>query len=426
VRRSRGAGPIPVRILLVNAFHYLRGGVERTCLDESRWLSAAGHEVAHFAIRDPRNLPSPTADHFAPAADFGEGAPLARQIAQLPRALWSAPAARAMAGLLAAWRPDVAHVHAPSRYLTPSFLRPLERAGVPVVATLHDFKPWCTNRIMFARGAPCERCRGGRHWQAVAAGCVQGSRAKSAVGAVEAYLHDAIGAWRAVRLWIAPSRFVLDKARAWRVPQSRLRLLGHGVEPGAPAPGGAPADGRARSAAGLRPVVFFSGRLSLEKGVRLLPGLARALPRAEVHVAGEGPLGPELAAAARAAPNLRLLGHLSDEDLAARRAAAAAVVVPSLFYEHFGYAAAEALLDARPLVASRIGALPELCEHEVTGLLVPPGDAAALAAAVARALDEPAARGWAAAGRARVLERGAPARHVEGLLAIYDEARALA
>ena len=80
------------------------------------------------------------------------------------------------------------------RHLTPSFLAPLERAGVPVVMTLHDFKPWCTNRILFARGVPCERCRGGRHWHALTTGCVQDSRAKSAVAAIEAYAHGAVGA----------------------------------------------------------------------------------------------------------------------------------------------------------------------------------------------------------------------------------------
>src|SRR6185503_1631651 len=110
-------------------------------------------------------LPSPTERWFAPHADFGEGAPASRQIAQLPRAIWSRPAEQAMEGLLREHRPDVAHLHAPSRYLTPSILRPLERAGVPVVMTLHDFKPWCTNRILFAHGQPCERCRGGRHWR---------------------------------------------------------------------------------------------------------------------------------------------------------------------------------------------------------------------------------------------------------------------
>ena len=81
-----------MRVLLVNAFHYLKGGVERTYLDESRWLTQAGHEVAHLATRDPRNLPSPTSATFAPAVDFTEGGALAGQLGHLPDALWSRPA----------------------------------------------------------------------------------------------------------------------------------------------------------------------------------------------------------------------------------------------------------------------------------------------------------------------------------------------
>ena len=400
-----------MRVLLVNAFHYLRGGVERTYLDESRWLEAAGHQVLHFAIHDPRNLPSPTARHFAPAADFAESAPAGRVLAQLPRALWSRPAARAIEGLLRETRPDIAHVHAPSRYLTPAILRPLERAGVPIVMTLHDFKPWCTNRSLFARGAPCERCRGGQHWHALVTGCVQESRAKSAVAMVEAYAHGAVGAYRAVRRWIAPSRFVLEKAVEHGVARSDLRLLPHGVEAGTAV--------AAEFTGG--PHVFFSGRLSLEKGVRLLPALATHLAPMPVLVAGEGPLSGWLADQTRSAPNLRLLGHLGDAEQAPLRASAGVVVVPSLFYETFCYAAAEALLDRRPVVASAIGAIPELVEHEVSGLLVPPGDADALGDAVDRALIDPRAATWAQAGRERVASLGEPLRHLEGLLSIYRE-----
>jgi glycosyltransferase involved in cell wall biosynthesis len=405
-----------MRVLLVNAFHYLKGGVERTYLDESRWLAAAGHEVAHLAIRDPRNLPSPTAEHFAPAVDFGEGAPLGRQLAALPRAMWSAPAEAAARAVIAAFRPEIAHVHAPSRYLTPSVLHALGRAGVPTVMTLHDFKPWCTNRILFARGAACERCRGGRHWNALLTGCVQGSRAKSAIGTVEAYLHDLRAAYRPVRLWIAPSRFVVDKAREFGVAADRLRLLPHGVETEA-----APA---ASALAPDEPFVFFAGRHSEEKGVRQLPALARRIAPRPLLALGEGPLTPWLKREAAGLPNLCLLGHRSDAEVAALRARAAVVVVPSLFYEHFCYAAAEALLDARPVVASSIGAIPELVEHEVTGLLVPPGDAAALGAAVERALTDPGASAWGARGRERVSVEGQPRLHVERLEAIYREALA--
>lgn len=403
---------------MVNAFHYLRGGVERTYFDETRWLEAAGHEVIHFATRDPRNLGSPTAEFFAPAADYGEGAPLGRQLAQLPRAIWSAPAARAMRRLLARHRPDVAHVHAPSRYLTPSIFGPLERAGVPAVMTLHDFKPWCTNRSLFAHGAPCERCQGGRHWRAFATGCVHGSRAKSAVGALEAYAHQAVRAYRSVRRWIAPSRFVFEKAAEHGVPAETLRLLTHGVEPRSVAGAGRAA---AVTATPHEPYVFYAGRLSVEKGVRLLPALAMRIAPVPVLVAGDGPLSGWLAAAAGSQPNLRLLGHVERDALDPLLAAAAVVVVPSLFFETFCYAAAEALAFARPVVASRLGAIPELVEHETTGLLVPPGDAHALAEAVQRALSDPAAPAWGEAGRARIASVTAPEKHRDGLLAIYRE-----
>jgi glycosyltransferase involved in cell wall biosynthesis len=73
-------------------------------------------------------------------------------------------------------------------------------------------------------------------------------------------------------------------------------------------------------------------------------------------------------------------------------------------------------------VASRIGALGELVTHETTGLLVPPGDAAALAGATARALADPAASGWGAAAQAHARTAFAPAAHAHGLVRIYEEA----
>jgi glycosyltransferase involved in cell wall biosynthesis len=400
-----------MRVLMLNAFHWLKGGVERTMFDETRWLRAAGHEVAAFATANPRNEPSPFARHFAPAADFGEETPAWRQLPQLPRAIWSAPAARALAGLIAEWRPDIAHVHAPSRYLTPAVIAELARARVPAVMTLHDFKPWCTNRVLFALGAPCQRCKGGHHWHAVQTGCVQHSRAKSLVAAIEAYEHDRRGAYDSVRRFLAPSRFVREKVVELGADAARVQVLVHGLEPSAP--GAAPADLPARFA-------LFAGRLSEEKGVRLLPALAAAIAPVPLLVAGGGPLAAWLRAHAGA--NLRLLGHLASDALAAVRSRAAAVLVPSLFPETFGYAVAEAQLESRVVVASRIGALPELVRHETTGLLVSPADEAAWTAAARRALEDPAAARWGEAARAQAMGELAPAGHTTALVAAYETA----
>jgi glycosyltransferase involved in cell wall biosynthesis len=310
----------------------------------------------------------------------------------------------------------VAHVHAPSRYLTPSVIAGLERAGVPVVMTLHDFKPWCTNRVLFARGEACVRCKGGRHWHAVAVGCVHHSRLKSLVGALEAYDHDRRGAYRPVRRWIAPSRFVREQSIELGADAARVTLLAHGVEAPAPAAAGVP-ELPARFA-------LYAGRLAEEKGVRLLPALARGIAPAPLLVAGAGPLAGWLAEqAANAGSGLRLLGHLDAPVLASVRARADAVVVPSLFPETFGYAVAEAQLDARPVIASRIGALAELVEHDVTGLLVPPGDGSALVEATRHTLAEPErARRWGDAARERARAAFDPAAHTRGLVTLYEAA----
>jgi glycosyltransferase involved in cell wall biosynthesis len=289
----------------------------------------------------------------------------------------------------------------------------LERAGVPVVMTLHDFKPWCTNRVLYARGEVCVRCKGGSHWHAVAVGCVQHSRLKSLVGALEAYDHDRRGAYRPVRRWIAPSRFVREQAIELGADAAPVRVHAHGVEAAPPAAAGVPALPER--------FVLYAGRLAEEKGVRLLPALARGMAPTPLVVAGGGPLERWLAE--QGGPGLVRLGHLETPALASVRARAAAVVVPSLFPETFGYAVAEAQLDARAVIASRIGALTELVEHEVTGLLVPPGEGEALVAAAKRVLAEPErARSWGEAARDRAHAAFAPDAHTRGLVAVYEEA----
>jgi glycosyltransferase involved in cell wall biosynthesis len=82
----------------------------------------------------------------------------------------------------------------------------------------------------------------------------------------------------------------------------------------------------------------------------------------------------------------------------------------------------QAMAARVPVVASAVGGIPEVIEDGVTGLLVPPGDAAALAAAIERVLDEPAgARARAAAARALCERRFSHAAAIERLLAVYEE-----
>jgi glycosyltransferase involved in cell wall biosynthesis len=158
------------------------------------------------------------------------------------------------------------------------------------------------------------------------------------------------------------------------------------------------------------PHLLFVGRLSEEKGVRELAVAARDM---RLVVVGDGPLRGLL-------PQAR--GFVAHESLGPFYEAAAAVVVPSR-REGYGMTAREAMAYGRPVVATTVGGLPDAVENGVTGLLVPPGDTAALRAALQRLLGDPELRSRLGAwGRARARERFAPAAEVAALREAYTAA----
>jgi glycosyltransferase involved in cell wall biosynthesis len=103
------------------------------------------------------------------------------------------------------------------------------------------------------------------------------------------------------------------------------------------------------------------------------------------------------------------------------------VVFPSTaaFGEGFGLAALEALAAGRPVIASNVASLPEIIEHEITGLLFPSEDAVALATALRRLIADPARReSLGRSARDRAVTTFSRDAMVDGVLGVYDEVRA--
>jgi glycosyltransferase involved in cell wall biosynthesis len=177
------------------------------------------------------------------------------------------------------------------------------------------------------------------------------------------------------------------------------------------------------------PRLLCVGRLIPIKGhIVLLRAFAAArqrLPGLRLDIAGRGPLEPALRALARelgVADAVRFLGHVSPIQRAIE--ASAIVMVPSLG-EGFGMVALEAMERARPVIAASIGGLGELVRHGETGLLVEPGVAEPLAAAIvelAGDLDRAARMG--AAGRRRAVEEFVEARCTDRTEILYRSALA--
>lgn len=182
--------------------------------------------------------------------------------------------------------------------------------------------------------------------------------------------------------------------------------------------------GDASPYAGADPRLVCVGRLIPIKGhLVLLRALALARernPNLVLDVAGRGPLAPALQAYARGLgveDAVRFLGFVSPVARAFENAAI--TVVPSLG-EGFGMVALEAMERARPVIVSAVGGLPEIVADGVTGLVVPPADAEALAdAIVSLAGDLPRAAAMGDAGRVRALAEFTPRRCVERTESLY-------
>jgi glycosyltransferase involved in cell wall biosynthesis len=158
------------------------------------------------------------------------------------------------------------------------------------------------------------------------------------------------------------------------------------------------------------PHVLYVGRLAEEKGVRELAEAARGFP---LVVVGDGPLRELLPQATGFVPHERIGPYYER---------AALVVCPSR-REGFGVACAEGMAHGRPVVASAVGGLLDLVEDGVTGLLVPPGDTAALRAALERLLgDRELRERLGAAGRERARERLGWDATTDALAAVYRAA----
>jgi glycosyltransferase involved in cell wall biosynthesis len=225
---------------------------------------------------------------------------------------------------------------------------------------------------------------------------------------------------------IALSRYLAEFVRRVEGVDPRLiRTVPYGME----LPDSASDGHEVREELGLSceaPLVVSVGRLVKQKGhahlLRAWPVIARARPRARLLVVGEGPWRARLVAEASAlgvADRVIFAGWRFD--VPAILAAADLYVQPSL-WEGFGLAILEAMAAGTCIVASRVSTIPELVLEEKTGLLVPPGDSAALAEAILRLLADPERRReMGEAGRRRAIETFSAEHMVRATETVYED-----
>ncbi len=398
--------------MLVNKFFYLRGGSERVMFDTARLLESRGHSVRFFSMAHPENLPHPDSVHFVPFVDLRAPSSLSQRLRTAGRILYYREARRRFARLLDESRPDLVHLHNIHHQISPSILPEIKKRGIPSAMTLHDYKLVCGTYRLERGGKVCEECAGGRYYRCLLRRCQDGSLAKSALTAAEMYLHHRLlRLWPMIDLFVSPSRFLKDKLAEMGFP-GRIEVLPNFVVSEAFASDSVP-----------QPDLFlYLGRLSPEKGLFTLLQAFQHLG-ARLRILGDGPIRGELErAAARLAPGrVSFLGHRPREEIARELAAAAAVVVPSEWYENNPISVLEAYAAGRPVIGARIGGIPELVREGETGLTFESGNAEELAGKISFLLAHPAqGEKMGRAGRATVEKIFDPESYYGRLLEIYE------
>ncbi|HPX36636.1 MAG TPA: glycosyltransferase family 4 protein [Mycobacterium sp.] len=389
-----------MRILLLAQFiPPLAGGEERHVWNLARGLSARGHDVTLLGFANDGDSPAGVTEsdgvRLVRVRTTASRLPVLYSDKSRPHALpLPDPAvSRAIRQELAVGRFDVVHAH---NWIVNSALGPASRAGVPLVMTLHDYSHVCaTKRLMeFERrrcpGPSPKRClpcasahygaangpvtlaanvwsarRRARHITAAAA--VSSAVAEAVAVPAGRWLHSAALHARVIPNFI-PDEIIVDDIAP--------------TQPDAP--------------------LLFAGDLSFDKGVPvLLDAYAQLESPPPLVLAGRMGTGDSW----NFPTGAQWLGEVPHHEVVALFNSARAVIVPSVWADPCPTVVLEAMAAGRPVLAAASGGILDMVVDGVTGLLVPAGDAGALAAALNRLLQQPeTALAFGVAGRDRARE----------------------
>ena len=300
----------------------------------------------------------------------------------------------------------IVHVHNMLPLVGPRGLVAARSAGAAVVVHLHNARLFCAIGVASRDGGPCFRCRRRFTVPGLLLNC-RGSLPEAAVYATALARHQP-AVLRAVDRFVAPSRYAVGQLGLLGIPRDRLEPLHHYL------PREAFAE-RSRAREGQYALVV--SRLSVEKGIDVAIE-ASARSAVPVRVAGEGPAAEELRDLARrvGAP-ARMLGRVERGEMGELLAGAGALLMPSRYHEFSPYAALEAMAAGVPVIATRMGGLPELIGEE---RCVPHNDPEALASRLGELWADPERRatdGDALIARAR--EGWSEERYMRDLVNLY-------
>jgi len=326
--------------------------------------------------------------------------------------IYSPKARRDVTRLLGKHMPDIVFVGNLFPLISPAILPVCHRAGVPVIMRVPNYRLMCPNGLHMCRGHVCERCLDGKDYWCFLRNC-EDNVLKSAAYALRNWVAHKTGWFKNhVSAYICASHFLQEKMIEAGFDPEKIHIIPNVVPDMTPlCPGKGPPNGS---------YVGYVGRISHEKGIHTLVEAARCCPKIPFRLAGR--MRASFRFRRPLPENVKLVGSLTREELSAFYSGANFTVCPSQCFETFGNSIAEAMLRSKAVIASKIGALSEVIDDGINGLLVLPGNPRELAQKIHYLWERPQlASKLGKAGREKALREFAPQEYYVRLKEVFDK-----
>jgi len=329
---------------------------------------------------------------------------------------WNPFSARDIKKLVEAQRFDIVHVHNTFPLISPAIFSAIGGRAAKVL-TLHNYRLFCPAGIPMRGGRVCTLCIENRTvLPAIGYGCYRGSRFATLPLAASVSLHRRLGTWeKYVDAFVALSEFQLRLMTRAGIPRELLHVK----------PNFFPGNPHVVAWEKRDDAVVFVGRISSEKGVKTLIRAWQAWGDApELRIVGDGPLLSEIKALVeKYRLNVRFVGRLVPAKVLEEISRARLLILPSEWFEGFPMVIREAFAYGTPVAVSNIGALGEIVEDGVTGVLFNPGDHSSLVEVVESIWRRQGHLGKMAGAAREIFEqRYSEDKNYEMLMNIYNSA----
>lgn len=351
-----------MKVLNINRIHKVAGGADRVYLNTYTLLSENKVNVSCFASAVDGSLQSDFSRYFV--SSFETRIPsIYGKIRVFFKYLYNLEAKRKLSELIVEQKPDIAHVHLFYGVLSSSILSTLKKYNVPIVATIHDYRLLCpSNAFLDKNFQVCERCVKSSFINCSIYRCSEGNFFQSLTLTIEAYIRKYI--IKPINyidhfIFVSEFSFAKHQFQMHQLASKSTVLFNFSDEISV------------KKEYHFGDYLFYYGRLSEEKGVLNLIKAVKELG-IKLKIAGIGPLLDRILSEIADSCNIEYLGMLNVDEINTVIKNSAFVIVPSEWYENNPMTVIESFSLGKPVIASRIGGIPEIVNF-TTGYLFEAG-----------------------------------------------------